>query len=71
MAAERAADPRAEVEAAYRSHGDLVLRRARQILADDASGAFTFTKDATIDLAPGRVVVIDFDPAKGGFVFHG
>ena len=40
-------------------------------LADDPSGAFTFSKDATIDLAPGRVVVIDFDPAKGGFVFHG
>ena len=40
-------------------------------LADDPSGTFTFTKDATIDLAPGRVVVIDFDPAKGGFVFHG
>ena len=40
-------------------------------LADDPSGAFTFSKDATIDLAPGRVVVIDFDPAKGGFVVHG
>ena len=40
-------------------------------LADDPSGTFTFTKDATIDLGPGRVVVIDFDPAKGGFVFHG
>ena len=39
-------------------------------LADDPSGAFTFTREATIDLAAGRVVVIDFDPAQGGFVFR-
>ncbi|HEX6137088.1 MAG TPA: hypothetical protein VF059_05490 [Casimicrobiaceae bacterium] len=39
-------------------------------LADGPSGAFTFTRDATIDLAAGRVVVIDFDPAQGGFVFR-
>jgi RNA polymerase sigma-70 factor, ECF subfamily len=30
------ADQKADVEAAYRSHGDLVLRRARQILADES-----------------------------------
>jgi hypothetical protein len=39
-------------------------------LADDPSGAFTFTREATIDLAAGRVVVIDFDPVQGGFVFR-
>jgi len=40
-------------------------------LADGPSGAFTFTSDTTVELAPGRVVVIDFDPARGGFVFRG
>ena len=39
-------------------------------LADDPSGTFTFSKDATIDLAPGRVVVVDFDPTQGGFVIR-
>jgi hypothetical protein len=40
-------------------------------LADGPSGAFTYTSDTTLDLAPGRVVVIDFDPGRGGFVFRG
>jgi hypothetical protein len=40
-------------------------------LADGPDGAFTYTSDTTIDLAPGRVVVIDFDLARGGFVFRG
>ncbi len=39
-------------------------------LADNPVGEFTFAHDATVDLAPGRVVVIDFDPAQGGFVFR-
>src|SRR5512132_1607035 len=39
--------------------------------ADAPGGAVTFTSDTTIDLAPGRVVVIDFDAAKGGFLFRG
>ena len=39
-------------------------------LADGPTGAFTFVRDATIDLAPGRVVVIDFDAAQGGFIFR-
>ena len=39
-------------------------------LADDPAGAFTFAHDETVDLAPGHVVVIDFDPAQGGFVFR-
>jgi hypothetical protein len=40
-------------------------------LADGPSGEFTFRRVATLELPPGRVVVIDFDPAKGGFVFRG
>jgi hypothetical protein len=39
-------------------------------LADTADGAFGYTHDATLDLAPGRVVVVDFDPAQGGFVIR-
>ena len=39
-------------------------------LADNPAGEFTFAHDATVDLAPGHVVVIDFDPAQGGFVFR-
>jgi hypothetical protein len=38
-------------------------------LADAPDGTFRYTGDATIDLAPGHVLVIDFDPA-GGFVFR-
>jgi hypothetical protein len=38
-------------------------------LADGPDGAFKYESDTTIDLAAGRVVVIDFDPAKG-FVFR-
>lgn len=39
-------------------------------LADGPDGTFNYRSDTTVDLAAGRVVVIDFDPAKGGFVFH-
>lgn len=39
-------------------------------LADNPAGDFTFAHAETVDLAPGRVVVIDFDPAQGGFVFR-
>jgi hypothetical protein len=45
--------------------------RIQARLADGPSGAFTYTSDTTIDIDPGRVVVIDFDPARGGFVFRG
>lgn len=39
-------------------------------LSDTPDGAFNFTHDATLDVAPGRVVVIDFDPARGGFIIR-
>ncbi|MCZ7565351.1 MAG: hypothetical protein M5U08_17520 [Burkholderiales bacterium] len=41
--------------------------RAR--LADGPDGAFTYAAEQTVDLAPGKVLVIDFNAGKGGFVF--
>lgn len=39
-------------------------------LADSADGAFRYAGEATIDLAAGHVLVIDFDPTRGGFLFR-
>ena len=39
-------------------------------LRDRASGDFNYTKEETVDLAPGRVLLIDFVAARGGFVFR-
>ena len=39
-------------------------------LADAPDGAFRYAGEATVDLAAGHVLVIDFDPARGGFVFR-
>jgi hypothetical protein len=39
-------------------------------LVDSADGAGGFTMSRTIELAAGRVVVIDLDPKQGGFVFR-
>ena len=41
--------------------------RAR--LADTASGEFRHHGEVTLDLAPGRVLVVDFIASKGGFLF--
>lgn len=41
--------------------------RAR--LADTASGEFRHQGEATVELAPGRVLVVDFIASKGGFLF--
>ncbi len=43
--------------------------RAR--LADGPDREFTFRRDATIDLAPGQVLIVDFHAASDGFVFIG
>jgi len=43
--------------------------RAR--LADTATGEFRHHGEASVDLAPGRVLVIDFIASRGGFQFHG
>lgn len=37
-------------------------------LSDTPDGTVDYTRDATVDLVPGRVVVVDFDPSQGGFV---
>lgn len=42
--------------------------RAR--LADDVTGEFRHRGEASVALAPGRVLVIDFDPSAGGFQFR-
>lgn len=39
-------------------------------LADDASGKFRHDGQVELDLAPGRVLVIDFVASRGGFRFH-
>lgn len=41
----------------------------RTRLADTASGEFRHHGEATVDLAPGRVLIIDFIASKGGFAF--
>jgi hypothetical protein len=43
--------------------------RAR--LADTATGEFRHEGQASVDLAPGRVLVIDFVASRGGFEFRG
>jgi len=40
-------------------------------LKDTADGDYAFVGDRTIDLKPGRILVIDFDPKEGGWLFHG
>lgn len=42
--------------------------RAR--LADTASGEFRHQGETTVDLPPGRVLVIDFVAGRGGFLFR-
>jgi len=39
-------------------------------LSDTADGAFGYTAEKEVDLAPGKVLLIDFDAAEGGFVFR-
>ena len=39
-------------------------------LSDTPDGTFHYTHDATLNLPPGRVVVVDFDPTQGGFVIR-
>lgn len=39
-------------------------------LRDRAEGDFNYTKEETVELAPGRALLIDFTASKGGFVFR-
>jgi hypothetical protein len=38
-------------------------------LRDRAEGDFNYVKDETVQLAGGRILIIDFNAAKGGFAF--
>lgn len=40
-------------------------------LRDRPGEGFNFTGEETVELAPGRVLLIDFVAAKGGFLFRG
>lgn len=40
-------------------------------MKDTAGGDFRFVAEKTVDLPPGRVLVIDFDAKEGGWVFRG
>jgi len=39
-------------------------------LRDRAEGGFNYVREQTVELAPRRVLLIDFVPAQGGFVFR-
>lgn len=39
-------------------------------LADAPDGAFRVSADTTVQLAPGKVLVIDFEPGKDAFLFR-
>jgi hypothetical protein len=38
-------------------------------LRDHAGEGFNYTHEETVNLAPGRIMVIDFNAATGGFIF--
>ena len=44
--------------------------RLKVSLADDAAGTFDRVREDDVQLAAGRVLVIDFEPGKGGIVFR-
>lgn len=44
--------------------------RLRVSLADDAAGTFDRVREEEVSLEPGRVLVIDFEPGKGGILLN-
>jgi hypothetical protein len=44
--------------------------RIRVALADDAAGTFDRVREEELRLDPGRVLVVDFEPGKGGIVLR-
>lgn len=44
--------------------------RLRVALADDAAGTFDRVREEEVRLEPGRVLVIDFEPGKGGILIR-
>jgi hypothetical protein len=47
------------------------LHRIRARLSDNAQGEFKYSADRAIEIGAGRVLLIDFSAAQGGFVFRG
>jgi len=47
------------------------MHRFSATLADTTDGSIGFRGEHSVDLKPGRVLVIDFDAAKGGWLFRG
>jgi hypothetical protein len=39
-------------------------------LSDNAQGAFNYSAERSVELGAGRVLLIDFNAAQGGFVFR-
>jgi hypothetical protein len=39
-------------------------------LSDNAQGEFNYNSQRNVEIAPGRVLLIDFNAAQGGFVFR-
>jgi len=39
-------------------------------LKDKREGDFNYVREIAVTLEPGRVLVIDFDPGRGGFIFR-
>jgi len=44
--------------------------RLRVAFADDAAGTFDRVREEEVQLAPGRVLVIDFEPGRGGILLR-
>lgn len=44
--------------------------RIRVKLADDSAGTFDRVREEEVRLEPGRVLVIDFEPGKGGIILR-
>ncbi len=44
--------------------------RIRVALADDVAGTFDRVREEEMRLEPGRVLVVDFEPGKGGIVLR-
>lgn len=45
------------------------LHTLKASLRDHAGDVFNYTHEETVNLAPGRIMVIDFKAATGGFIF--
>ena len=54
----------------FRSHVVAAgAHRIRARLADGVRGEFTYSAEREVEIRAGRVLLVDFDAAAGGFVF--